>query len=43
LRAVTSPEVAPEHQPHTPLRALSWIGLVLLGGTGVFYLVSLVW
>ncbi len=43
LRAVTSPEVAPEHQPHTPLLALSWIGLVLLGGTGVFYLVSLVW
>ena len=43
LRAVTSPEVAPEHQPRTPLLALSWIGLVLLGGTGVFYLVSLVW
>ena len=43
LRAVTSPEVATEHQPSTPLLALSWIGLVLLGGTGVFYLVSLVW
>ena len=43
LRAVTSPEVAPEHQPHTALLALSWIGLVLLGGTGVFYLVWLVW
>lgn len=43
LRAVTSPEVAPEHQPHTPLLALAWIGLVLLGGTGIFYLVSLVW
>ena len=43
LRAVTSPEVAPEHQPRTPLLALAWIGLVLLGGTGVFYLVWLVW
>ena len=43
LRAVTSPEVAPEHQPHKPLLVLAWIGLVLLGGTGVFYLVWLVW
>ena len=42
LKAVTSPEVAVEHRPGTALRALTWTGLVLLGGTGVFYLASLV-
>jgi len=42
LRAVTSPEVAPEHRPGKGLIALSWVGLVLLGGFAVVYLVSLV-
>jgi len=41
LRAVTSAEVAPEHRPSKPMLALSWIGLVALGGIGVVYLVSL--
>ncbi len=41
LRAVTSPEVAPEHRPSLPMLVLSWVGLVALGGIGVVYLVSL--
>lgn len=41
LRAVTSPEVAPEHRPSKPMLVLSWAGLVLLSGFGVVYLVSL--
>jgi len=41
LRAVTSPDVAPEHRPSRPLLVLSWVGLALLGGIGVVYLVSL--
>lgn len=41
LRAVTAPEVAPEHRPGRGMLALSWTGLVLLGGTAVVYLVSL--
>ncbi len=41
LRAVTSPHVPAEHRPGPGMVALSWVGLVLLGGTGVFYLVSL--
>lgn len=39
LRAVTSPEVPTEHRPGPIMLMLSWIGLVLLGGTGVVYLV----
>ena len=42
LKAITSPDVPAEHQPGPRMRAVSWIGLVLLGGTGVAYLVSLV-
>jgi Mn2+/Fe2+ NRAMP family transporter len=38
FRAVTGPEVAPEHRPSVPMRVLSWTGLVLLGGTAVVYL-----
>ncbi len=41
LRAVTSPDVAPEHRPSKPLLLLSWVGLALLGGIGAVYLVSL--
>ncbi len=41
LRAVTSPEVAAEHRPHRVLLGLTWVGLVLLGGTGILYLISL--
>ncbi len=41
LRAVTSPEVAPEHRPGAALRALSWAGLALLAGTALVYLGSL--
>jgi Mn2+/Fe2+ NRAMP family transporter len=41
LRAVTSSEVAPEHRPSKPMLVLSWVGLVLLGGFGLVYLVSL--
>jgi Mn2+/Fe2+ NRAMP family transporter len=41
LRAVTSAEVAPEHRPSKPMLVLSWVGLVLLTGFGVVYLVSL--
>lgn len=42
LRAVTSPDMPGEHRPSRTMRALSWVGLLLLGGTGVVYLVSLV-
>lgn len=38
LRAVTGPEVAPEHRPGRALIALSYAGLILLGGTAVIYL-----
>ena len=41
LRAVTSDEMPVEHRPGGALLALSWVGIVLLGGTGVFYLLSL--
>ena len=40
LRAVTSPEVAPEHRPSPRMLALSWVGLVLLGGTAAVYIAS---
>ncbi|MDE2943364.1 MAG: divalent metal cation transporter [Gemmatimonadota bacterium] len=42
LRAVTSEAVPPEHRPGRGMVTLSWVGLVLLGGTGLAYLVSLV-
>jgi Mn2+/Fe2+ NRAMP family transporter len=42
LRAVTAPEVSPADRPGRALRALSWAGLVLLGGTAVVYVISLV-
>ena len=41
LRAVTSPEMPVEHRPGRAMRALSWVGIVLLGGVGLFYLLSL--
>ena len=41
LRAVCSDEMPPEHRPGRALRVLSWVGLVLLGGTGLFYLLTL--
>ena len=37
LRAVRAPHVAPEHRPGPKLVVLSYVGLVLLGGTGVVY------
>jgi Mn2+/Fe2+ NRAMP family transporter len=37
LRAVLSPHVAPEHRPGPALIALSYAGLVLLGGTALVY------
>ena len=42
LRAVTAPEVPVEFRPGRAMVALSWIGLVLLGGVGVVYLGTLV-
>ena len=41
LRAVCSDELRPEHRPGRAMRALSWVVLVLLGGTGLFYLLTL--
>ena len=41
LRAVTSDEMPIEHRPGRAMLALSWVGIVLLGGTGLFYLLSL--
>lgn len=41
LRAVTAPEVPREYRPGRGMRALSWIGLLLLGGTAFVYLLSL--
>ena len=41
LRAVTGPEVPEQFRPGRGMVALSWVGLVLLGGVGVVYLVSL--
>jgi len=42
LRAVTSKEMPVEHRPGSLMLFLSWAGIVLLGGTGLFYLLSLV-
>lgn len=41
LRAVTSPEVRAEDRPGRALLILSYVGLVLLGGIALVYLVSL--
>ena len=41
LRAVGSDEVPAEHRPGRAMVVLSWVGLVLLGGTGLFYLLTL--
>ena len=42
LRAVSSDSVPAEHRPGGAMRALAWVGLVLLGGTGAVYAMSLV-
>ena len=41
LRAVGSADVPAEHRPGRAMVVLSWVGLVLLGGTGLFYLLTL--
>ena len=41
LRAVTASDMPVEHRPGPAMRALSWVGIVLLGGTGLFYLLTL--
>lgn len=41
LRVITSNEVPVERRPGRAMLILTWSGLVLLGGTGVVYLVSL--
>jgi Mn2+/Fe2+ NRAMP family transporter len=38
LRAVTSPGFPAEHRPGRRMIALSWVGLVVLGGFGLVYL-----
>ena len=40
LKAVTSPDVPVQHRPGPLLRGLSYLGLLLLGGTGVVFLVT---
>ena len=42
LLAVTSNEMPVEHRPGRAMLALSWVGIVLLGGTGLFYLLSFI-
>ena len=41
LKAVTSPEVPEEFRPGLAMVGLSWVGLVVLSGFGVVYLLSL--
>jgi len=41
LRAVTAPHVPREYRPGTALLAASYLGLALLGGTAVVYLVAM--
>jgi Mn2+/Fe2+ NRAMP family transporter len=41
LRTVTGPDMPAEHRPGPALMALSYAGLVLLGGTALFYLFTL--
>jgi len=42
LRVIRSDRVAPEHRPGPWMTGLSWLGLLLLGATGIAYLVTLV-
>ncbi|MBM63645.1 MAG: permease [Acidobacteria bacterium] len=42
LRAVTSDEMPPQHRPGRAMLVVSWTGIVLLGGTGLFYLGSVI-
>jgi len=42
MRAVTSPDVPPEARPGPGLLALSYVGLILLGGTAIWYTVTLI-
>jgi len=42
LRAVTAPHVPAEHRPGTKLLLLSYLGLALLGGTALVYLVTVI-
>lgn len=42
LRAVTSDEMPAEHRPGRVMWWLSWVGIILMAGTGLFYLVTLV-
>ena len=42
LRVVTSDHMPDAHRPGGAMLALSWVGIVMLGGTGIFYLLSLV-
>jgi len=39
LRVVTGKNVAKENQPRLWLRALSWVGLVVLTGFGIYYII----
>ena len=41
LRAVTSDRMPAEHRPGRAMLALSWVGIVMLGGTGIFYVIFL--
>ena len=41
LKAITSPEVAPEHRPGRSMLALSWVGLAVLVGFGGVYVASI--
>jgi Mn2+/Fe2+ NRAMP family transporter len=43
LRAVTSPEVPPAQRPGPALRALSWLGLGILGTFALLYVASRLW
>ncbi|MGE0556439.1 MAG: NRAMP family divalent metal transporter [Gemmatimonadales bacterium] len=42
LTVIRSDRVAPEHRPGPWMTGLSWLGLLLLGATGVAYLVTLI-
>ncbi len=41
LRAVTSDRMPAEHRPGGAMLTLSWVGIAMLGGTGLFYLLTL--
>lgn len=42
LRAVTASEVPPEYRPGRWMRGLSYVGLFLLGGTAIVYLLAVI-